>query len=291
VACALALSATLDDSADAEILLVSTDPAPSLADALGVATRRWAYDSPEPVTGVPRLFAWQMDAAAAFESLRDRYREHIDTLFDRIMGRSVDIVHDRAVIRDLLSLAPPGIDELYALASLGDALAERRYARIIVDPAPTGHLLRLLELPAIAIDWSHRLMRLIMKYKDITGLADAAGDLVNFSRRTRTLDTLLHDATRAGVVLVTLNEPAVIAETTRLASALQRVTVGVLGEIWNRVESEHGVVNGGQALRAKSASNETPIIQAPEHSGPLVGVEVIRAWSRHWMLRPPRASI
>ncbi len=114
-------------------------------------------------------------------------------------------------MRDLLALAPPGVDELFALSVLGDALADGRFARIVVDPAPTGHLLRLLEMPAIALDWTHRLMRLMLKYRDVVGLGDAAAELLDFAKRTRALDGLLHDRERAGVMLVTLDEPVVRA--------------------------------------------------------------------------------
>src|SRR3954451_12292437 len=150
-----------------------------------------------------------MDASAAFTRIRDEYQERIDALFGALVSRGVDVQHDRAILRDLLALAPPGIDELFALSLLGDALAEGRFARVVVDPAPTGHLLRLLDMPAIALDWTHRLMRLMLKYKDITGLGSAAQDLLDFSRRTRALDTLLHDSSRAALVIVALDEPVV----------------------------------------------------------------------------------
>jgi arsenite-transporting ATPase len=268
VSCALAISAALDVKSSGDILLVSTDPAPSIGDALGIRTPRWAHDGPERLPSVPRLRAWQMDATAAFRELRDRYRDRIDALFHSLLGRSVDAVHDRVILRDLLALAPPGIDELYALASLGDALEQQRYARVIVDPAPTGHLLRLLQLPALAIEWSHRLMRLIMKYREIGGLSEAAEDLVNFSRRTRALDGLLRDGTRAGVVLVSLDEPAVRDETARLAATLRDARITVLGEIMNRVPRSH-TLDGATFV-------------APAAQQPLIGPDAIREWSASW---------
>ncbi|HVX40054.1 MAG TPA: TRC40/GET3/ArsA family transport-energizing ATPase, partial [Gemmatimonadaceae bacterium] len=157
VACALAIAAA--DAGDGDVLLVSTDPAPSLADALGETDAPWAREDAEHrLAGVPRLVVRQMDAGAAFARVRDEYQERIDALFDALVGRGVDVAQDRAILRDLMALAPPGIDEVFALSVLGDALAEGRFARIVVDPAPTGHLLRLLDMPAVALDWSHRLM-------------------------------------------------------------------------------------------------------------------------------------
>lgn len=269
VSCALSLYAALDAQPPAEVLLVSTDPAPSLGDAFGIRTDRWAHTAPVPVESVPRLHVWQMDATAAFQDLRDRYRDRIDAVFDSLMGRSFDIAYERAILRDLLALAPPGIDELYALASLGEAIDEGRYARIVVDPAPTGHLLRLLQLPGLAIDWSHRLMRLILKYKEIAALGDAAQDLLTFVKRTRALDNMLHDESRAGVVLVSLDEPAVRAETLRLAEVLRASEIAILGEVRNRAVTVSG--NGSW-----------PTAFAPEMPTLLIGARAIRQWSGRW---------
>ena len=187
VSCALAIAAA--DAGDEPVLLVSTDPAPSIADALGDPDQA-AWSVERRVSGVPRLTVRQIDATAAFAAARDRYQTQIDAMFGAVVARGVDVAHDRAMVRDLLALAPPGVDELFALSVLGDALAAGRFARIVVDPAPTGHLLRLLEMPAIALDWTHRLMRLMLKYRDVVGLGDAAAELLDFAKRTRALDAL-----------------------------------------------------------------------------------------------------
>jgi arsenite-transporting ATPase len=274
ISCALAIAAAVDATTSGDVLLVSTDPAPSLGDALGYGERRWAQDAPEPIASIPRLHAWQMDATAAFHALRERYRDRIDALFDSLMGRNVDAAHDRAILRDLLSLAPPGIDELYALASIGEEIETQRYAQIIVDPAPTGHLLRLLELPPLAIDWSHRLMRLILKYREIAGLGEAAQELLTFSRRTRALNALLHDQARAGIVLVTLDEAVVHDETARLSAMLSASGVKILGEVMNRAP--------------KGAGKPARLVVAPEWPKPLVGASAIQEWWGRWQ-RPVSA--
>ena len=129
-------------------------------------------------------------------------------------------------------------------------------------------------------------MRLIMKYKDVSGLGEAARDLVNFSRRTRALDRLLHDGTRAGVVLVTLGEPAVIAETNRLAGALHDTRVAILGVIRNRIKVDSGDaawVHLDEGFWRTESS--PPIFAASLHEPPLVGVSVIRDWCQSWQER------
>src|SRR4029079_9147794 len=69
VACALAIAAA--DAHEGLTLLVSTDPAPSIADALGEGTAPWALgDVEHTLADPPRLVVRQMDAGAAFARLR-----------------------------------------------------------------------------------------------------------------------------------------------------------------------------------------------------------------------------
>lgn len=271
---ALALAIHTADESAGTVLLVSTDPAASIADALGETDAEWTQDDAEHApAGVDRLVVRQMDASAAFARIRDEYQERIDALFGALVSRGIDVQHDRAILRDLLALAPPGIDELFALSLLGDALIERRFTRIIVDPAPTGHLLRLLDMPAIALDWTHRLMRLMLKYRDIVGLGDTAQELLAFAKRTRALDQLLHTASQACLVLVALDEPVVRAETERLAAAARERRIDVPMVIWNGTHGAPPPLPAGVAPRQVFAEETSP---AP------IGVAALRAWLNSW---------
>jgi arsenite-transporting ATPase len=271
-ALALAIRAADEDSGD--VLLVSTDPAPSIADALGETGAEWTTsDAVHAPTGVEHLVVRQMDASAAFARIRDEYQERIDALFGALVSRGIDVQHDRAILRDLLALAPPGIDELFALSLLGDALAEGRFARVVVDPAPTGHLLRLLDMPAIALDWTHRLMRLMLKYRDVVGLGDTAQELVDFAKRTRALDQLLHAGARAALVIVSLDEPVVRTETERLSDAAHARGINVPLLVWNRTRDIPAPLPASVAPRQFFAEERSP---AP------IGVEALRAWLDSW---------
>ena len=64
-------------------------------------------------------------------------------------------------------------------------------------------------------------MRLMLKYRDVVGLGDTARELLDFAKRTRALDALLHDREQCGVIVVALDEPVVRAETARLAAAVR----------------------------------------------------------------------
>lgn len=267
VACALALAA----AARHRTLIVSTDPAPSLADALAQPIP----DTETPVAGVERLVARQMDATAAFGRLRDEYAERVDALFASLMGSGVNLDRDHAIARDLLALAPPGVDEVYALTLLADALLDGSHERIIVDPAPTGHLLRLLEMPQLALAWTHQLMRLMLRYKDVAGLGETARELLEFAKQLRAVDALLRDPERAGLVLVTLDEPVVRSESERLAHAAAELGVAMRAVVHNRGTTRSLPVGGARVQ-----------VVAPALEPPPVGVDTISRWSATWAMLP-----
>ena len=261
VACALAIAVA---SEACPTLVVSTDPAPSIADALGLPV------GDAEVAIAPGLWARQADATAAFAEMQRAYRERVDALFDRLIGSGLDAAHDRKILQDLLALTPPGIDELYALATIGETLAEGRFRTVIIDPAPTGHLLRLLETPALALDWSHRIMRLALKYKEVASFTETMGDILKFAQRTRAVRDLLADPKRATVILVTLDEPLVRSETERLSAAVQGLGLNVGAVIWNRRD---------QPL---SSGGSVPQFAAPEESPSPRGLAALHNWHSRW---------
>ena len=272
VAAALALEA----SRKQRTLVVSTDPAPSLADVLDLEIG----DSDTPIADVPSLHARQMDASAAFTRLRDEYRTRVDAVFDGLVTSGVNLASDRAIVRDLLALAPPGVDEVYALSVIADALFQDRYERVIVDPAPTGHLLRLLEMPQLALAWCHQLLRLMLKYKDVAGLGESAAEILDFSRKLRALEALLHDPARAGVVLVTLDQPVVLDESERLAVEVRRLQVPLIGVVLNRADADVALPELAGPVQ----------LQAPRAEPPPIGVDNLRKWSARWTRHAARQA-
>jgi len=279
VASALAVASTT--SLGGTTLLVSTDPAPSIADAFGMSDAPWARaDIEAEIDEVPGLVVRQMDATSAFARLRETYQSRIDAVFEALVGRGIDVEADRAILRDLLALAPPGVDEVFALSVLGDALADGRFARIVVDPAPTGHLLRLLEMPGIALDWTHRLLRLMLKYREVVALGESAQDLLDFAERTRALDALLRNPALAGLVIVALDEPIVRAETTRLATVVRERGVDVSAIVWNRVNTPLLPLPATVAARQVCSEEVQP---------PPVGLSALRAWAKSWRAVSPNS--
>lgn len=200
------------------VLVLSTDPAHSLGDVL-----REELSDTERALG-PRLHARELDAPAQFRARRERYQDAVEELFRSLRGSSsFDAPYDRAVMQDLIDLSPPGIDEIFALLAVVDAL--RRHELIVVDTAPTGHALRLLELVPKAREWVQVLLQILLKYRHVVGLGTLAADLTATAREVRELEALLHDRGRARFVAVTRAAALPRLETVRLMNELRKLGV------------------------------------------------------------------
>ncbi len=134
---AAAATAAAAAARGSKTLVLSTDPAHSLSDALGV-----------PLTGVPTevdtgLYALQVDTQAAFE----RTWRHVQGYLLELLERAgVDALQ----AEELTVL--PGAEEVLALLELTRQVTTGPWDLVVVDCAPTGETLRLLALPE-ALTW------------------------------------------------------------------------------------------------------------------------------------------
>jgi len=255
--CAAAAAVAL--AQDRDVLLCSADPAGSLHDIL---------DSHDDLA---RLRVLQIEPDAQLARLRDAYRaDVIDALAK--LGLSQGAALDRRVIESMWELTPPGLDELAAISAMIDAAES--HETIVLDAAPTGHFLRLLETPELALAWTHQLMRVIVKYGIAGTAGGAAGALLQLARELRALRALLHDANESGVFVVTLDEPLVRAETDRLLDTLRDAAVPVQALLLNRFD--------GRAPAYAAAPGVT--VYAPLAADAPVGVAALREWMRTWKI-------
>ena len=170
VAAANALSLAEEDG---PVLLVSLDPAHSLGDV-------WATPVGDaPVEVAARLWALEVDARSRWDRLRPQWQDALASAADDAERARIPGWRDTlADIERLLDLVPPGVDEVVGLFALGELWEGGAYRAIVVDCAPTGHLLQLLRLPELALEWVRMLMRLLLKYKEIVGLDALAEELI-----------------------------------------------------------------------------------------------------------------
>ena len=138
VAAALALR-TAYQHRKHSVLIMSTDPAHSLADVF----QKSLGDEIEPVSlrDGAKLTVWQVNAKKQFQEFLSRNRK---TLLEILEKGSILSMED---VDSLLDSSLPGMAEMSALLGLEQVLSAGKYEHIVVDTAPFGHTLRLLELP------------------------------------------------------------------------------------------------------------------------------------------------
>lgn len=308
--CAAATALALAEGRGARILLLSADPAHSLADVLDHRPGGPAAPAGEPgplarPARVPtrrgRLQALEVDAAAALVRRRRRFREAIDALFDRLRGGSrFEATFDRAVARDLIELAPPGIDELFGVLAVVEALAPAGdgagHDTVVLDTAPTGHALRLLALPGAARGWLHELLALLLRYRQVIGLGELGADVLEASRDFRRLHDLLRDP--AHTRLIAVSRPAALPrlETARLLRAARRLGIPTGPLLVNavtppdcpacrRTAAAEAPEIAALARHARSPGpGPCAMILAPTVAPPPRGGPALLGWSAAWTL-------
>ncbi|MPZ67079.1 MAG: AAA family ATPase [Pseudonocardiaceae bacterium] len=229
----LAAAAAASLAADGrKVLVVSTDPAHSLADALDVAL------GPEPSEVDAGLAASQVDLRALLDSTWEQLRTHLGTL---LAGAGVD-----EVLAEELTVLP-GLEELLALAEVARMARQGIWDVVVVDCAPTAESLRLLALPEAVSTYLERLFpthrRLVRGM--LAGLAgsgsspqrwdDAADAIGRLAEQLDSLRALLADPQVTSLRLVLTPERVVAAETRRTVTALTLLGIRVDGLIANRL--------------------------------------------------------
>jgi arsenite-transporting ATPase len=228
---ASAATAALAASRGRKTLVLSTDPAHSLADALGV-----------PLTGDPTevetgLYAMQVDTQGAFER---SWRDVQSYLLGVLERAGVDALQ----AEELTVL--PGAEEVLALLEVRNQVASGLWDLVVVDCAPTGETLRLLALPE-ALNWyvekvfpahrrAMRAMRPILsRVAGPTVPADGVFEAVErLHRELGDVRRVLTDAATS-VRLVLTPEAVVVAEARRTLTSLALYGYRVDGLVANRV--------------------------------------------------------
>jgi arsenite/tail-anchored protein-transporting ATPase len=276
---------------EARVLVFSTDPAHSLSDSFGEEVGELKGG----VAGVRNLDAKEIDPAARFEELKERYRKWTDELFDSLTGGSRwEVQFDREAMRELVALAPPGIDEIAALSTVSDLLEEGAYTSIVLDTAPTGHLLRFLELPQVALSWVRTFIKLLLKYKNVIRWGGVAEELVALSKSIKRVASLLTDSGNCEFVGVAIPERMSLEETARMAESLARLDIPSGRLLINNVVTEEAARECDFCAARRRAQGEVldefrrrfargaEIFVAPQQPGEITGRARLREHFQNW---------
>jgi arsenite-transporting ATPase len=207
--------------------ILSVDPAHALRDV-------FAQEAPPENLAVEII-----DTRAKWRRFRETLGDEIERAMESLTPRGVSVAYDTEAMKQLVAMAPPGADELFAITRLAKLAADGSQAAIVVDTAPTGHFLRLLDLPKTAGEWVREFMRLLLRYKELILPGSLGEELIQASRSLKQLDATLHSEETA-VVVVTRPERIVVAETKRLLQALQARGIAVGGVVANYVTPAEG---------------------------------------------------
>jgi arsenite/tail-anchored protein-transporting ATPase len=252
-------------NATSDVLLLSTDPAHSLGDVFGVSLD----DRPRRIAGAPgNLRVREVDAAA---TLRAR-RATLEAALTDIVSAFGAADRGRGVT-EVLDLAPPGIDELLGMVSVAETIptdspaddAARRI--LIVDMAPTGHALRLLEMPDVARAWVQSLMRVLLKYRSVAKAGRLGAELVDLSKSIRRLHERLRDRSHTRVVVVTRAARVPRLETERLLGRLRRLKLPASALVVNAATLLPGGCSRCQAVAAAERRERSELARACRRHG------------------------
>jgi arsenite-transporting ATPase len=262
-------------------IVMSTDPAHSLADVLEAPVR----DQPLDLGG--GLFAQQVDAQAELERNWSSFRGWLG-------GLLVDHGVDRVAAEELT--VPPGADELFSLLELKRHAESGEWDVIVVDCAPTGETLRLLAFPDVARWWLDKVFNreqhllsaarpLALAMLDVKlPPDDVFREVKKLVENLIEMNRLLRDASTTSIRLVTTPDRMVVTEAMRTftylnlygyltdAVVVNRVfpdeLEGTYFAAWREIQRE-------QLELVESGFAPVPVLRAPYFEREVLGAEML----------------
>ncbi len=169
--CASAIALGLAQSGR-KVLLVSSDPAPSLSD---IYEREIGPRQTRLLEGLP-LYGLEITSEVVLASWKERFGKEIHEVISSFANVEYDFV-------DYIGTAP-GIEEEYMLYFIQELTKDGSYDAIVWDTAPAGHTLRLLRLPRLFL--SH-LEGATKFYMNMYSMVERVKDTVRLQSSKKTL--------------------------------------------------------------------------------------------------------
>jgi arsenite-transporting ATPase len=257
-------------------VVLSTDPAHSLADALEVPLGR------HPTAVGDRLWAHQVSAQ---DEMEDNWAGVQDWLGDLLVARGVDRISAEELT------VPPGMDELFSLLAIKRHHESGDYDVVIVDCAPTGETLRLLSFPDVARWWLDKVFpqqgRILDAARPFARAvldvslpgAEVFDDVQRLVRNLIAMNEILRDNEHVSIRLVMTPDRMVVDEARRTFTYLNLYGYLTDAVVVNRVfGAEVGDYFGAwrerqvaQLASVRDAFAPVPVLQAPYFEEEVVG--------------------
>ncbi|HEX2085426.1 MAG TPA: TRC40/GET3/ArsA family transport-energizing ATPase [Solirubrobacteraceae bacterium] len=264
----------------ARTIVLSTDPAHSLADALDAEVG----SGPSQVGA--RLWAQQISAQ---EELERNWASVQDWMGDMLVERGVDRISAEELT------VPPGADELFSLLTLRGHHESGEYDVVVVDCAPTGETLRLLSFPDVARWWLEKVFpqqgrildaarpfaRAVLDV-ELPGAA-VLGDVQRFVESLIAMHEILRDREHVSLRLVMSPDRMVIDEARRTFTYLNLYGFLTDAVVVNRVFpddvgdyfAEWRETQGRALEEVEAAFAPVPVLRAPYFEREVRGGEML----------------
>jgi arsenite-transporting ATPase len=266
IACATAIELA---QAGQRVLLVSTDPASNVGQVFGITIGNHIT----PVAAVPGLDALEIDPQAAAQAYRDRIVGPVRGLLPDDVVRGIEEQLSGACTTEIAAF-----DEFTGL--LTDSALTQAYAHIIFDTAPTGHTIRMLQLPGA---WSGFL-------EDGKGDASCLGPLAGLEKQRaqyKAAVDALADPDRTRLVLVARAQTSTLVEAARTHTELAAIGLSkqylVVNGVFPAAEAAADPLAAAIVAREQAALAAMPVEltrlptdQIPLKAFNLVGLDALR---------------
>lgn len=266
IACATAIQLAANGK---RVLLVSTDPASNVGQVFGISIG----NNITAVPAVPNLAALEIDPQAAAQSYRDRIVGPVRGILPEAVVKGIEEQLSGACTTEIAAF-----DEFTSL--LIDSPLTAEYNHIVFDTAPTGHTIRLLQLPGA---WSGFL-------DEGKGDASCLGPLAGLEKQREqykaAVDALADDK-RTRLILVARAQQSTLREVARTHEELAGIGLKqqylVINGILPKIEAETDGLAAAIYMREQAALNATPEVlrslpqdQVALKAFDLVGLDALR---------------
>ncbi|MDF2571828.1 MAG: arsenite efflux ATP-binding protein ArsA, partial [Sporomusa sp.] len=248
-------------------LIVTTDPAANLSDVF----EQEIGHSIVPIYGVANLFAMEIDPEKATNEYKERLLAPLRELFS-------DVEMLKAAEEQL---SGPCTEEMASFDKFIDFMEDGQYEIIVFDTAPTGHTIRLLELP---VDWSKHIE------ESAKGSGQTCmGPVTLIQENKHKFDDAiakLRDTRRTEFIFVMQPEQTSLDETIRASGELAKLGISMSSLIINGLIPEAEAINPffkrryemqlAYADKAKKIFNDKPIQEMTLFDAELKGADMFR---------------
>ena len=267
-------------------LVVSTDPAHSLGDALDVKLTAGVVT---PISTETNLCALEIDIDEAMNSFRESLNDFDPEKLSLRLGIPKEILTTLGLddLNDLLVNPPPGIDEVVALINIFQYAdinkSGRKFDRIVIDTAPTGHTIRLLQLPEFldstimkVLKFRSKISTALNSFQNMFGLQNSDSDLKsqslfeeldNFQRNLQMMRQYLKDKNRTQFIIVTIPTVLAMTETKRLIKSLQEEDIYLSTIVCNQVISDAA---SAKYIDSRKYSQKNALLELKESKSPTI---------------------